>query len=88
MRNVVNRQIKASEKIYFMGLFEKSKNDMKNTWKNINSAMGRVSSLSVDKNFKSPVDTVCIGFQQEFALASFRSNDKSAMKNSLLTYRK
>lgn len=62
-----------------MGLFEKSRNDMKDTWKNINSVLGRVSSLSVDNvvfdNFKSPVNTVCIGFQQEFTLSSFRSND-------------
>ena len=52
-RNKLNNLIRKSKRDYFYSKFRNSRNNIKETWKTINSIIGRVTKVSTQSNFKT-----------------------------------
>ena len=52
-RNKLNNLIRKSKCEYFYSKFRNSRNNIKETWKTINSIIGRVTKVSTQSNFKT-----------------------------------
>ena len=52
-RNKLNNLIRKSKREYFYSKFRNSRNNIKETWKTINSIIGRVTKVSTQSNFKT-----------------------------------
>ena len=46
LRNIINREIDKAKKDYFMHKISEAKNDVKATWKVLNSTLGRQSKTT------------------------------------------
>ena len=61
--NKLNMLIRKSKRMYYYTKFEKSKNDMKKTWQQINSIIGKCKTQSSDCKFKDEAGNVITNSQ-------------------------